>query len=234
MKLKGAIVGLGGMGRRHWECYVEDGRVEVVACCDRNLERLKAFQSETGVKRGYTDWREMLEKESPEILSVATNGPSHCEITLGAIERDVKRIFCEKPMASSPHDGRRMLEEAEKNDVLIAINHSRRWSPMHRKLSELIADGIIGELANLFFIVGGGRLGCNGSHIFDLARMLSSKEIIWAQGVIDRRGTPDPRGPEFKDPGAYGMLALEGGIRTFIDMFEDLGVPPYTVITGSV
>src|SRR5437868_13825738 len=93
-----AIVGMGGMGKTHYRTYATHEKTTVVAACDVRPERVKAFIADCPVEHTYSDWREMIERERPDILSVVTNGPSHGEITIGAAEAGVKRIYCEKPM----------------------------------------------------------------------------------------------------------------------------------------
>jgi len=222
------------MGRRHLEAFRRIEGLVVGACCDARSEALK-FLDDSGITcRQYTDWRDMLKEESFDVLSVVTNGPSHAAITIQAAKVGVPRIVCEKPMATSVKDALGMIEATQTSGARLAINYSRRWSDDYRGLKESIRQGTIGDLCHFYFVCGGGLLACNGSHFFDLLRFISDSEAISATAYIDKRGSPNPRGREFNDPGAYGILRLKNGVRGFLDMYEDLGVQPRMEIVGSL
>jgi hypothetical protein len=57
-------------------------------------------------------------------------------------------------------------------------------------------------------------------------RFLSDSEADSAIGFIDRTGTPNPRRSQFADPAAYGLVRFANCMRAFVDMYEDLGIPP--------
>jgi predicted dehydrogenase len=176
----------------------------------------------------------MLKEESFDMLSVVTNGPSHAEITIEAALAKVPRVVCEKPMATSIKDAKRIIAAAETSGTRLTINYSRRWSKGYRTLKKRIDDGAIGDLCQVYAVCGGGQLACNGSHFFDLMRFLSGSEAVSAVGYVDNKGTPNPRGSQFTDPGAYGLVTFRNGMRGFVDMYEDLGIPPRIEIVGSI
>jgi predicted dehydrogenase len=222
------------MGRRHLEAYLSNPEVKVEACSDVNPEALKFLKVRNVNCRQYTDWRKMLNAEAFDLLSVVTNGPTHAEITIEACKAKIPRVICEKPMATSIRDAKRMMEVAQANGATLVINYSRRWSNDYQRLKEKIKEGAIGELCEVYAVCGGGQLACNGSHFFDLMRFLSESEPTSVIGFVDKRGTPNPRGPQFTDPGAFGMVRFANGMRGFVDMYEDLGIPPRIEIVGSI
>jgi len=233
-KAYAGIVGLGRMGRRHLEAYSKNSEVTIGACCDANPEALKFLDSRGFSGRRYDDWHRMLKEESFDMLSVVTNGPSHAEITIEAALAKVPRVVCEKPMATSIKDAKRMIETAQANATKLAINYSRRWSEAYRSLKKTLREGVIGNLCQVYCVCGGGLLACNGSHFFDLMRLLSDSEADTVVGFVDKRGTPNPRGAQFTDPGAFGIVRFKNGMRGFVDMYEDLGIPPKIEIVGSI
>jgi predicted dehydrogenase len=222
------------MGRRHLEAYSKNSEVVIGACCDTNPEALTFLDSRGFSGRRYDDWHKMLKEESFDMLSVVTNGPSHAEITIEAALSKVPRIVCEKPMATSVKDAKLMIETVQASGSRLAINYSRRWSEAYRGLKDIIQDGAIGNLCQVYCVCGGGLLACNGSHFFDLMRFISDSEADTVVGFVDRRGTPNPRGVQFIDPGAFGLVIFQNGMRGFTDMYEDLGLPPRIEIIGSI
>jgi len=209
---KVGIIGLGGMGRRHCEALKQITDAELVAVCDRNQEALNKVKEEYGVLRGYTQWRQLLDNEDLDLVIIATNGPTHAEITIAAANRGIPRIVCEKPMANSLSQAREMIKSCKDNNVRLTVNHIRRWVPSYIRLKELLAEGIIGDVRHVTFQMAGGQIASNGGHFWDLVRFLTGKEPVRVQGFLDKNGTVNPRGAQYMDPGAYGLLWLEGNI----------------------
>lgn len=224
---------MGRMAARHVAAYRGEGRVEVVACCGRRFEPAQAFAAEQGISRAFTDFRRMLSEVPLDILSVVTHAPSHAEITIAAAEAGVPCILCEKPMATSVAEADAMISACERAEVRLSINHCRRWWGAYHRLFEKLTDGSLGQVRHLHFTCGGGRLGCNGPHAFDLMRLLTGSEAEEVVGVLDAESAPDPRGSEFDDPGGFGQILFANGARATLDMSGDLGVPGVWEITCS-
>jgi predicted dehydrogenase len=127
-----------------------------------------------------------------------------------------------------------MIDTCRERNIKLSINHGRRWSPAHLQLRKLLREGIIGDIRGITCSLGGGRLGCNGSHMLDLMRMYAESEPRWVIGFIDQTGTPNPRGKGFKDPGGYGQIHFQNDVRCYLDMSEDLGIPVRFEIIGSM
>src|SRR5690606_25579625 len=83
-----------GMAHQHAAAYKALDACEIVACADISEENAKAFQELFGVERTYTDYREMLEKESLDIVSVCTWPVLHEPMVVAASESGVKAIHC--------------------------------------------------------------------------------------------------------------------------------------------
>jgi predicted dehydrogenase len=223
---------MGEMGKRHLAAIDEIPDLETVAVCDLRVRALEAVVSERPGLAAYTDWRSLVAKEPLDALVVATNGPSHAEIVIAAAEAGVPRILCEKPMATSLVDAERMIAACERHGVRLTVNHSRRWAPVYQRLKSLVDTGTLGRIRHIGLTWGGGQLGCLTSHFFDLVRQLTDQEPASVFCVLDRTGTPNPRGAQFIDPGGYGIIALEDGARVFFDQSEDTRVPMAIEIVG--
>ena len=232
--LRAGIIGFGSMGKRHAQAYADSGCAEVVAICNRRAFKMTEYLNTHSNCRSYTDWQEMLLKEELDILSVVTYSPSHAEIVIGGTEAGIPRILCEKPMTTRLVDAQTMIDTCRERNIKLSINHGRRWSPPHLQLRELLREGIIGDVRGIVCSLGGGRLGCNGSHMFDLMRMYAESDAEWVIGFIDQTGTPNPRGEQFIDPGGYGQIYFQNGARCYLDMSEDLGIPVRFEIIGSM
>jgi predicted dehydrogenase len=249
-KYKAGIVGLGFIGGAdpvsgdalgqklesldgtHFVSLSENPRVDVVAGSTRDAGRRERFAERSGA-RTYADWREMLDKEQLDIVSVATYSPVHAEITVECADRGIRAIYCEKPIATCLPDAKRMLDACEKSGSLLAINHNRRFDPNYRRLRDLIAAGGLGEITSVNLQWAGGRLGNVGTHNFDAATMLTSSRIEAVSGTLDLAGKPDCRGPAFQDPGGWGIMRLENGTKITVDAADYATTPYLTIVNGT-
>ena len=97
-KLKVGIIGTGGISRFHTESYQALDNVEVVACCDIDGEKVKAYAEKYSIPHYYTDCNEMMKKEKLDLVSVTTWNEAHCKCSIAAL-RGGAHVICEKPMA---------------------------------------------------------------------------------------------------------------------------------------
>lgn len=225
MSVRAAIIGFGGMGKRHLSAYQAAG-IEVVAIADANPAQLEQAKAQAPLTRLYTDAEKLFSAEAKrlEIVSVVTNSPAHAAVTIQAARQRIPNILCEKPMATNLRDARRMIDECQASGSRLAINYIRRWSKNHAELKRRLDAGLIGPLRHLYYQSGSTGLGNMGTVFFDAMRFYADSEAEWVMGFLDRTGTPNVRGPQFLDPGGYGMVHFRNGIRAFVDTSEDTGV----------
>jgi len=180
--LRAAVIGHTGRGDYgHGMERVFRGRsgIEVVAVADPDEAgrgRVARFQ---GIARGYADWRDMLEKERPQLVSVGMrHADQHAEVALGCL-RAGAHVYLEKPFVRSPDEADAVLAEASKRGLKLAVAHTMRVMPVVKRLKGALAEGLIGELREMRAYgkqdarAGGEDLMVLGSHLFDLMRMMS-------------------------------------------------------------
>ncbi len=225
-RYRSAIVGLGfiggadqvsgdGVGQRvvdldgtHVAALCGHPRVDVVAGSSRDDGRRERFHATYGAPV-FADWREMLRETAPlDILSVATYTPTHAEITAAAAEAGVRAIYCEKPISATLAEAEEMLAACARSGTLLVVNHNLRFHPGYRQLRDRIAEGALGTLTSASVQWTSGRLGNVGTHQFDAVQMVTGLPVTAVSGTLDLSGKPDCRGPDFTDPGGWGMLRL--------------------------
>jgi len=200
-------------------------RVELVAGSSRDEGRRRRFAQRMNVKRTYSDWREMLRREDLDVVSIATYTPSHAEIAVACAEAGVRAVICEKPLTTKLRDADRVIDACRNHGTLLAVNHPRRWHPLWRSVRREIKRGSIGEISHLAVHWPSGRLGNVGTHIFDAASFLLDSSPEAVSGTLDPLVPPDCRGPEFHDPGGWGIVRLAGGVRVHVDAAARGGLP---------
>ena len=248
-KYKAAIIGVGFIGGAdqvsgdalgqqvsnldgtHYQALDKHPRVEVVAGSSRNAGRRERFEKRSGAKT-YSDWKEMIEKEAIDIVSVATYTPVHKEMTIACAEKGIPAIYCEKPIATYQSDAEKMVQVCDQAGVLLVINHNRRFNDLFRRLRDTIAEGRLGDLTSVTMQWPNGRMGNVGTHMIDGIRMLLGSEVRAVSATLDLAGKPDCRGPDFSDPGGWGMMRMEDGLMVIVDAPDYAAVPAKICING--
>jgi predicted dehydrogenase len=233
MQVKAAVVGMGSMGKIHAYSYAYMIKnTMLTAICDLDKSTFEEYKCNKCNK--YTDYKELINKEKIDILSVVTTADSHAEVVIYAAENGIKKIFCEKPIATSLNDAKKMIDTCRNNNVVLQINHSRRWHYGFSIIKALLKENKIGNVVHIHSTLGGGRFGCMGTHIFDVWRLLLDSDCAQLIGVIDKRYTGDHKGRKnINDPGGYALIKFQNNVRATIDISEDLGTPVHHVITGN-
>ena len=143
-KLRAAVIGCGAIGTRHAAAIRQSDHAELIAACDVGLDRAQ-FVADRTATHSYDDIGAMLAAEALDVVTVAT--PDHLHV--GQVMQSVAagcHVFCEKPMATSLDDARKMVDTAAHHDRYLAIDYNRRFGFGYQKAHELITDGRIGDL----------------------------------------------------------------------------------------
>lgn len=170
--------------------------VEVVAVADEDAAGREAAARRLGVKATYADFRAMLEKEKPDIVSVAPRWlDQHCEM-VEACAGAGAHILTEKPLCRDLLEADRMVAACRKAGVKLAIAHQTRHSPRLKVVQGLIESGEIGQVLELrgrgkedARRGGGEDLWVLGTHVLDLMRLLAG-EPRWCFASVTQGGRP--------------------------------------------
>ncbi|MDZ4717068.1 MAG: Gfo/Idh/MocA family oxidoreductase [Roseiflexaceae bacterium] len=177
-----------GMSHAHAEGYKASPDCQIVALADISAENALAFQERHGGDRIYTNYHEMLKQEQLDIVSISTWPHLHAEMVIAAAEAGVKAIHCEKPMAPTYGESRRMVEICEQHGCQLTFNHQRRFGAPFREAKRLLKEGAIGQLVRLEGTTG--NLFDWGTHWFDMLFFYNDETPAeWVIGQIDLRGT---------------------------------------------
>ncbi len=183
-----AVIGLGRMGRFYAEAIAQLGPgADLAAVVDPN----PAARAAVDVADAYPEFEAVLERQDIDAVVVATTTSSHSKVVIAAANAG-KAIFCEKPLALSVEETRKVLHVVESKGVLLQIGFMRRFDPAHQRARALIAEGQIGRPLTYRSIgrdpgcpppgyatpaLSGGLIIDMGIHDFDAARWLMSSEV---------------------------------------------------------
>jgi predicted dehydrogenase len=202
----------------HAAGYEACDRTALVAGADLRPEVLDAFGKRYRVEpeHCYTDFREMIEREKPQILSVTTQPEQHAEVAIYAAEHGVHALYCEKPLCTSLEEADRIVAAVERHGVVFNMGTKRRWHPGYDAMRSFISNGEAGALQSLL-VCTGGVLFNTSSHYFDLVHWLSGNRAPeWVQGQLLRGDSVLDGDDVLEDPAAIGMIGFPGGVVAYV------------------
>jgi predicted dehydrogenase len=172
--------------------------------CGRTQGKVQEAARQYGWEEASTDWRATVRRPDIDLVDISTPGNLHAEIAIAAAVAG-KAVFCEKPLANSVGEARRMVAAVEKAGVVHMVCHNYRRIPAVLLAKQLIEAGRIGTIRHfrgtylqdwiadpMFPLVwrldrqqaGSGALGDLVSHVVDLARFLVG-EITEVSGHLE-------------------------------------------------
>ena len=161
---KTALVGSGWWGLNILRCAIQAGESKVVALCDVDENQLKRCREEvrkltSDQPKMYRDYREMLAKEKPDIIIVATPDHWHALCCIAAIESGAN-VYVEKPVGHTIMEGRAMVNAARKFGRIVQVGTHRRVSPHNVSGMEFLKSGKVGKIGMVrAFVHYGGNEG---------------------------------------------------------------------------
>jgi predicted dehydrogenase len=146
--MKGVLIGAGYFARFHAEAWNRIPTVEIVAVADAVPGKAKAFADEFGIPRADESVEEMLDRERPDFVDVATRPEAHLALTRLAAARGI-HVICQKPMAPTWEECLGIVQACEAAGVRLFIHENWRWQPWYREARRLIDKRVLGRLFQL-------------------------------------------------------------------------------------
>lgn len=148
--LQHACIGVGGMGLHDLKQFISHEKVQIVAICDVDSERLKEASELVPEARMYTDWRELFDIEKEvESVNVSIPDHSHFSVAYSAIQKGM-HVYCQKPMCHDVAEVRLLTEAAIKKGVITQLGTQHASSANDRAGVKLIKEKSIGQIKNVY------------------------------------------------------------------------------------
>jgi UDP-N-acetylglucosamine 3-dehydrogenase len=201
------IIGCGAIGqRRHIPEAAANPASVVAALCDPIGERVESLATQYEAE-AFTDHKQMIKNADIDAVVVGTPNYLHAKQTIDAL-RAGKHVLCEKPMATTKADAKKMIAEAEKAGRYLMIGQNQRLMPPHVKAKKILSSGVLGKpltFATTFkhsgpdgWSIDGadswffrpeeavlGAMGDLGIHKADLMRYLLDDEFVEVSGFVE-------------------------------------------------
>lgn len=222
MDLKAAIIGCGkpwksegatgfGMSHEHVRGYSQVPGIRLVAGADIVEENAVSFASQYALEHHYLDYREMIAREKPDVVSICTWPGLHEQMVLDCVAAKVPAIHCEKPIAPTWGAAKRMVAAAKAAGVQLTFNHQRRFDPPYVFAKRCLDEGRVGELqllemptANFFDW---------GTHWFDMMFYYNHQTPAkWVLGQVEPSGGGTVFGVKMEGQGIM-HVAFENGVQ---------------------
>ncbi|SFS53670.1 Gfo/Idh/MocA family protein [Paenibacillus sp. BC26] len=247
-KVRVGIIGCGGIANgKHLPSLAQVKDAEIVAFCDIIVEKAEQAKAKYGTEEAkvYSDYKLLLQDASIDVIHVCTPNDSHAVISIDALEAG-KHVLCEKPMAKTAADARKMLEVAQRTGKKLSIGYNNRYRADSRYLKEACDAGELGEIyfAKAHAIrrravptwgvfldeekQGGGPLIDIGTHALDLVLWMMDNykpkvvlgrayhKLSQNENAANAWGPWDPKQFTVEDS-AFAMITMENGATVILE-----------------
>ncbi len=204
-KKKDKIINIGVVGYGYWGpnlvrnfAELADARVHTVA--DLNPKVLEIVARRFPATKTSTDFQDMLRDPEIDAIAIATPVNTHFSLGMAALKAG-KHVWLEKPMAETSLQARSLVEEAEKRNLVLHVDHTFIYTGAVRKIKTLIDSGELGKI--LYFDSTRVNLGLFqrdvnvisdlGVHDFSILDYLFDEHpiAVSASGINHYPGTPE-------------------------------------------
>lgn len=147
-KVKIAVIGIGGWGRRVTQVLSELENCDLTAICDLDKTKVRTISKVYGVQ-GFTDSHSLFKKSRElEAVAIVTPTPNHYEMAVQAIKAG-KHVFVEKPMCDSVESAKKLVKVARERKIKLMVGYIERFNPAVQELKKLIDAEKVGRLIAL-------------------------------------------------------------------------------------
>lgn len=151
-KFQMAVIGCGGRGRDVIRNFMNasKGRAEVKLVYDINPESVEEARQAWNMETLYnaSSLEEAVNDPDVDMVCIFTPNSCHCEAILAALAAK-KKVFSEKPLATSLEDCERIIEAEKKSGISIMTGFVLRYAPVYRRAKELLDSGTFGNILNI-------------------------------------------------------------------------------------
>ncbi|AOT02310.1 Gfo/Idh/MocA family protein [Arthrobacter sp. U41] len=237
--LRVGMVGYSFMGAAHSHAWRTAPRFfdlpirpELAVLAGRNGPAVKMAADRMGWADTETDWRRLIERDDIDLIDICTPGNMHAEIAIAALEAG-KHVLCEKPLANSVEEARRMVSAADQaalGGAYAMCGFTYRRVPALALARTLVEQGRLGQIRHVRAqylqdwlsdenapltwrldkaASGSGSLGDLGAHIIDAAQFVTGQRIKGVSALLETFVDDRPIGGNFVGLGGQGDVGQD-------------------------
>jgi predicted dehydrogenase len=245
--LEGVIVGAGFFAAFQAEAWRRIAGVRIKAVADVDADRARAFAGKWGIPTAYADAADMIARERPDFVDVATRPDSHLALATLAAEHGA-HVICQKPLAATWDESVALVSACRERGVRCLAHENWRFQPWYRQCRRLLDEGVLGRLfyAGVRMRTGDGRgaepypvqpyfrdmprllMYETGIHFLDTLRYLAGDiEQVFCRS---QRVNPTIRGEDM----ALVQVAFASGAQGLLDANRIAGQNPPEIAFGTL
>jgi len=143
--IKVGVIGHGYWGPNLVRNFMAAPGSSVIAVCDKREERLTQLRKLYPTLAVYTEASDLINDPGIDAIVIATPVASHFDLALSAMKAG-KHVLVEKPLATNSEQARKLIDEADKHQLVLMVDHTFVYTDAVRKMRELISTGALGEI----------------------------------------------------------------------------------------
>ncbi len=153
------LIGVGNQGSGHFTVLSRSRDMQLVAIADCHRDLRRKYASEARCQ-AYADFRDLLNHDGLDAVVIAVPDHWHAVISLHAIRAGLD-VYCEKPLTLTIDEGKSLVRAARQYDTVFQTGSQQRSMRWFRHACELVRNGYLGELKEIWVQVGGPGNVCN-------------------------------------------------------------------------
>lgn len=246
-KVSVGLIGTGNIAVQHVRRLADSGLADIIALSDpssASLAGIRQKRPELAAVPAYEDYKEMLALPDLEAVVISSPHCFHPQQVIDSLEAG-KHVLCEKPLASTVADARRVIAQRDRTGKTLAISYQRHCSPHYRYMREQALSGELGTLTTAVLVLTqdfirhqrgtwrqdpklscGGQLNDSGSHVVDMLLWctgLQAQEVYAQINSFDLPVDVDSAITVRFSNGAIGNVAVLGSTPVYWEMFSIWG-----------
>lgn len=149
MSIKAAVIGCGKRGRLHAKGLANIADVDLVAFSDPFIEAANTLAEDFDSIQTFDNTEKMLAEVTPDLVAICTRPAQRLNVIQQCVDAKVKAIQCEKPMAMSWNDARKIHDICTNANIQLTFTHQRRFRTDFAKGKQLIEQGALGDVTEI-------------------------------------------------------------------------------------
>ncbi len=145
MTVRVGIVGSGFVASLHAQALQQVPDTEIVAAASPNAEHVWVFARTFGIRHAFVDYKDMLEGDLVDAITVACPNDLHASVTLAAAAAG-KHVLVDKPLALSLSQCDHMIQACRDKGVILMYGENLCFAPKYVRLKQLVEEGALGEV----------------------------------------------------------------------------------------
>jgi predicted dehydrogenase len=197
----------------HAGCYKQHPEIELVGGADIDKQRLADFGKDWGIPDNhlFTDYREMLDRLRPDLVSICAFAPQRLEMIQAAIKAGARGLWIEKAIVCSLAEAEVLERLLREPGVKAIVDHPRRAQSQYRAVKRIIDEHVLGDLLAVISMMSGNLIH-TGTHAYDMLQFWCG-DMQCAAGWLEKQV---PLAGPIEDCGGNGHIIFGNGVHAFI------------------